>query len=143
MQKLASEICPTGSVFWPGMVTGKAKWGALYHCDAFVLPSNQENFGIAIVEALACGRPVLISNQVNIWREVREAGVALVEENSVAGTTRLLSEWSSLSPATKSNMAANALPCFQSQFSLEAVTENLLKVVSPHEETRMITNKDL
>ena len=46
------------------------KWGALSAADAFILPSHQENFGIAVVEALACGTPVLISNKVNIWREI-------------------------------------------------------------------------
>ena len=45
-------------------------------------PSNQENFGISVVETLACGRPVLISDQVNIWREIKESGAALVDQNS-------------------------------------------------------------
>ena len=52
------------------MIGGDLKWGALRACDAFVLPSHQENFGISVVEALAVGRPVLISNQVNIWPEI-------------------------------------------------------------------------
>src|SRR5690606_1516839 len=32
------------SVFFPGMLTEGAKWGAFYGCEAFVLPSHQENF---------------------------------------------------------------------------------------------------
>ena len=80
MRQLAESLCPQPStltpqpaVFFPDMLTGDAKWGALYGCEAFVLPSHQENFGIAVVEALACGKPVLISNQVNIWREIEAA----------------------------------------------------------------------
>src|SRR5690606_21760746 len=57
------------SIFFPGMLSGDAKWLAFYNADAFILPSHQENFGIAVVEALACKIPVLISNKVNIWRE--------------------------------------------------------------------------
>jgi len=64
--------CAFGSVFLsaftgPGRWRGDLKWGALRACEAFILPSHQENFGIAVVESLAAGRPGLISNQVNIW----------------------------------------------------------------------------
>jgi glycosyltransferase involved in cell wall biosynthesis len=72
------------------MLQGDAKWGALYGCEAFVLPSHQENFGIAVVEALACGKPVLISDQVNIWREIVEDGAGLVEEDTKEGVEKLL-----------------------------------------------------
>lgn len=53
------------------------KWGAFGAADVFVLPSHQENFGIAVAEALACGTPVLISNKVNIWREIQAGGGGL------------------------------------------------------------------
>lgn len=131
VQKLASETCPANSVLWPGMLTGDAKWGALYHCDAFVLPSHQENFGIAVVEALACGRPVLISNQVNIWREIQQEGAALVQSNSLEGVTRLLRDWINLSGDTISEMAERAQPCFQRHFSNDSATRKFLAVVAP------------
>jgi hypothetical protein len=72
------------------MLAGDSKWGALYGCEAFVLPSHQENFGIAVVEALACGKPVLISDQVNIWREIVEDGVGMVEGDTEEGVEKLL-----------------------------------------------------
>ena len=72
------------------MLSGDAKWGSLYGCEAFVLPSHQENFGIAVVEALACGKPVLISDQVNIWREIVEDGAGLVEADTEEGVEKLL-----------------------------------------------------
>jgi glycosyltransferase involved in cell wall biosynthesis len=72
MLKLAADLCPSGTVFWPGMLSGDAKWGALYHATEFVLPSHQENVGIAVVESEACGMPMLISDQINIWREIKE-----------------------------------------------------------------------
>jgi glycosyltransferase involved in cell wall biosynthesis len=130
MRRLASDSCPAGSVFWPGMLTGDAKWGALYHCDVSVLPSHQENFGISVVETLACGRPVLISDQVNIWREIKGAGAALVHPDSVAGTTKLLADWSRLAPEAKSSMAGRAKSCFQKFFSLESATRNLIATIT-------------
>ena len=60
-------------IHFPGMLQGAEKWGAFYGCETYLLPSHQENFGIAIVEAMACKKPVLISKHVNIWKEI-EAG---------------------------------------------------------------------
>jgi glycosyltransferase involved in cell wall biosynthesis len=131
MKKLASEICPPDSVLWPGMLIGPQKWGAIYNCEASLLPSHQENFGIAVVETLACGRPVLISDQVNIWREVKESGAALVETDSIEGTIKMFTDWVNLSSEAKAAMVARTKNCFQSCFSIESVTDKLIAAVDP------------
>ena len=46
--------------------------------DLYVLPSYTENFGLTVIEAMACRCPVVISNQVNIWPEVKQAGAGKV-----------------------------------------------------------------
>ncbi|MHC5765041.1 MAG: glycosyltransferase [Nostoc sp.] len=58
------------------------------YCAAnlFVLPSRHENFGNVIVESLACGCPVLISDKVGLHDEVAEGGVGWVR-------SRVASEW--------------------------------------------------
>jgi len=60
------------------MLVGRQKWAALAASTLFVLPSYQENFAIAAAEALRMGTPVVLSNRVNIWREVFEAGAGSV-----------------------------------------------------------------
>lgn len=57
-------------VIFTGMLHGRERLEALVDCQVFVLPSYQENFGVAVVEALAAGKPVVVSNQVAIHRHV-------------------------------------------------------------------------
>jgi glycosyltransferase involved in cell wall biosynthesis len=78
---------------WIGMLNGRDKLAAFVDCALFALPSWSENFGIAIVEAMACGAPVAISDRVNIWREIESAGAGLVsppEIDAVAAHILLL-----------------------------------------------------
>jgi glycosyltransferase involved in cell wall biosynthesis len=129
MQDLAASVCPPGSILWPGMLTGGAKWGALYGAEAFVLTSHQENFGIAVVESLACGIPVLISNQVNIWREIEEDRAGLVAGDTLAGATKLLHNWNHLSLETKALMSKAARASYESHFGVARSAQNLLSSI--------------
>lgn len=65
-------------ITFTGMLLGEMKLAVLQESSMFVLPSYTENFGVAVIEAMAYGCPVIISNKVNIWREVNRAGAGLV-----------------------------------------------------------------
>jgi glycosyltransferase involved in cell wall biosynthesis len=112
------------------MLAGDAKWGALKAAEAFVLPSHHENFGIAVVESLACGVPVLVSNRVNIWRELIADSTALVEADDEKGTRRLLERWQGIAPDTRLAMSANAQRSFQKRFEISQSAENLAQQLS-------------
>lgn len=56
-----------------GFVTGEIKAALLQEADLFILPSYYENFGIAVAEAMVAGTPVVISDQVHIWQDVKDA----------------------------------------------------------------------
>jgi glycosyltransferase involved in cell wall biosynthesis len=114
-----------GAIHAVGMLEGDAKWGAIYGCEAFILPSHQENFGIAVVEALGCGRPVLISDKVNIWREISENGAGLVEEDSVEGTARLLARFAAGELA--GGDAGRFLDCFLRRFEIQQAAMKFLE----------------
>ncbi|HEX8377335.1 MAG TPA: glycosyltransferase [Pedobacter sp.] len=131
MKELASGSNETRtSITFPGMLTGLAKWGAFYHCEAFVLPSHQENFGIAVVEALACNKPVLISNQVNIWREIQEGGGGIIADDTLGGTQKLLEQWGQLSTEQKLSMGQQARACFVRNFATGPAASRLLNAIA-------------
>lgn len=114
-------------VHWPGLITGPAKWGAFHASEAFVLPSHQENFGIAVAEALGCSRPVLISNQVNIWPEIQADGAGLIAPDTLKGTRELLQRWLALSPDERSTMQSRARACFETRYNLDRNVSELVR----------------
>lgn len=120
----------TDRASWPGLVTGQQKWDLLRSADVFCLPSHQENFGVAVAEALACGVPVLISNKVNIWEEVVASGAGLAEDDTGDGTRRLLEKWSRLSDGDRLKMRVAAKACFQERFHIDTVADSYLKIVA-------------
>lgn len=119
----SSNIGNKTDIHFPGMLGGDAKWGALYGCEAFVLPSHQENFGIAVVEAMACDRPVLITRQVNIWRECEPGG--LVAEDTEAGAFDLLTRWLALSPQQRQKLGGAAQAAYRANFEVDEAARRL------------------
>jgi glycosyltransferase involved in cell wall biosynthesis len=100
------------------MLRGDAKWGALYGAEAFVLPSHQENFGIAVADALACGTIPLISDKVNIAPDVAADGAGLMDTDTVEGTVRLLETFQGLLADRKAEMRAKTLECYRRRYAL-------------------------
>ena len=125
----AKALGIAGRVTWTGMLTGDLKWGAYRAADAFVLPSHQENFGIVVAEALACGVPVLISDKVNIWREVQGAGAGIVAGDDRDGVEHLLAAWLDLPAVEREAMRSAAMVCFRSQFEIDAMVTRLHRVL--------------
>lgn len=112
-------------VHWMGPVQGTMKWAVFRASELFVLPSHQENFGIAVVEAMACGVPVLITNKVNIWPEVNEAG-GIVVNDTPEDLERGLFEWAAegaVGSARRSNLGREG---YRRSFSVAAMAQSLV-----------------
>lgn len=132
-QALAARAAALGiadRVLWAGMLRDTMKWSALFAAEVFALPSHQENFGIAVAESLACGVPVLISREVNIWREIEAAHAGFVAPDTVEGTASLLVQWKKLPEAERTAMRHNARACFQQHFDIEHSAARLLEVMA-------------
>lgn len=136
LKSLTHELGIAEHVTWAGMLQGDAKWGAFHASDAFVLPSHQENFGIAVAEALGCGLPALISDKVNIWREVEADGAGFVAPDTDAGTIDNLTRWLQLDPLAATNMRTHAAQCFERHFTVDAMSSDLLRVLQQGRQDR-------
>ncbi len=129
LRREAEALGLAGAVHWVPMLRGDEKWGALRACEAFVLFSHQENFGIAVVEALACGRPVLISDQIAIWREIVDDGGGFAAGDQVEASTTLLTRWVELDEAGRIQMRASARACFERRYEIGQAAATLAKLI--------------
>ncbi len=116
-------------VHWLGMLHGDLKWGAYHASEVFILPSHQENFGIVVAEALSTATPVLITNKVNIWREIEVAQAGIVENDDIQGVKGLLRKWLSLKVGDKKIMSQQALLCYENNFSIKSAASDLERVL--------------
>lgn len=113
------------NILFPGMISGDAKWGAFYACEAFILPSHQENFGIAIVEAMACQKAVIITDKINIWREIKQGNGGLISSDTTEEIYNVLKKWLYLSENDKKEIGYSAKQTFESFFLNDKVVANL------------------
>jgi glycosyltransferase involved in cell wall biosynthesis len=128
LEKRAVTAGMAERIHWPGMLRGEAKWGAFVAAEAFVLPSHQENFGIAVAEALACGMPVLLSDKVNIAAEIASDGAGLMEPDTEKGTERLLARWIGMGAEEREAMGARARACFSARYDMRENAKAVLRL---------------
>jgi glycosyltransferase involved in cell wall biosynthesis len=129
LTRLAGELGVDERIHWTGMLSGDVKWGAFRAADLFALPSHQENFGIVVAEAMALSRPVLVTNKVNIWREIEADGAGIVVDDDREGIAGGLTEFFSLSLAQREMMGAKARRSFLARYDLERNAMSLLELI--------------
>lgn len=74
----AARLGLSDATHFVGMVSGPTKLSLIQACDLFVQPSHHENFGMSLVEALACGAPLVTTHGVKIWPELQRSGGAVI-----------------------------------------------------------------
>jgi glycosyltransferase involved in cell wall biosynthesis len=127
LKREATRMGIAREIVWTEFLSGNAKWAALADADIFVLPSYSESFGIAVVESLAFGVPVVVSDQVGIHREISELAVGLVvpcEPTSLAKAIEILLGDNGL----RIEMGNAARRYAQAKFSLKSTTQKLVSL---------------
>ncbi len=104
----------TDKVIWAGFAEGEAKDILLQGSDLFALTSFSENFGIVVLEALAVGLPVIVTQGVALSQIVQDHNLGYVtdlEINSIASTIKQAlnspQEWKEKSDRTRQFIREN------------------------------------
>jgi len=88
---LAQQLGIIEKCHFVGFVSGQQKDLLLQGCQLFALTSHSENFGIAVLEAMASGTAVLVSDEVALAQQVREQQLGFVsslDNNEITQTLR-------------------------------------------------------
>ncbi|ABA20986.1 Glycosyl transferase, group 1 [Trichormus variabilis ATCC 29413] len=109
-----------------GFVTGELKASLLQAADLFVLPSYYENFGIAVAEAMVAGVPVVISDQVHIWQQVRDSESGWVGTTDVESLIELLQQ-ALQNPQECQRRGLNAQNYALQNFSWDAIAQQMIQ----------------
>jgi glycosyltransferase involved in cell wall biosynthesis len=129
LEALAARLGISARITWTGMLEGTMKWGAFAASEVFVIPSHQENFGIVVAEAQACGLPVIMSNKVNIWREVMSYWAGLVGEDTIEATMASMHRWSELSAEEIATLRLHSKKCFHDLFDFNVTSKRAMEDV--------------
>lgn len=141
LKNIVEQLGIQDRVHWPGMLKGDLKAAAFRGAEAFALTSHQENFGIAVAEALAYGRPVLISDQINIFREIQAGNAGVVGRDTLEGAVQILQKWEDLNSDQKTEMGQCARKVYESNFTVKAAAEDLTKTLIEAIDSKNILNK--
>jgi glycosyltransferase involved in cell wall biosynthesis len=126
LESLAAQLGCQESVMFAGELNEKQKWGALATADLFVMPSDFENFGNAIVEAMSCAVPVITTTGTP-WEELRTTGAGWRVAPEVETLTRALSEALAMSDDQRRAMGDRAFRLAE-RFRPGRIGEDLIQV---------------
>jgi glycosyltransferase involved in cell wall biosynthesis len=118
-----------GRVIFTGWLEGEEKKSALQRAALLALTSYQENFGLCVVEALACGVPVLVSPHVNLAPEIEGAGAGWVAPLDPYSLERTLAE-ALRDDDGRARRGVAGLELMRRDFSWESVVKRLKAVYS-------------
>jgi glycosyltransferase involved in cell wall biosynthesis len=129
LKKLARKFLIEDNITWTGMLNDELKWGALHSTDCLILPSHSENFGVVVTEALACGVPVIITDKVNIWREIENSKAGFICSDDVSSLSSAIQKWLDLDDDEKKRMGANAKSCFARYFEINSSAKKYIEII--------------
>ncbi len=127
VRKLVEEYNLNDSITFAGFVSGIDKLLLLYGSDIFVFPSYSENFGVAVVEAMACGLPVVISDKVGISNEIKANNAGIIVQTNIEsiyeGIKRLLKDEN-----LRKTISKNGKRLVMEYYNIEKVTDKIIEM---------------
>jgi glycosyltransferase involved in cell wall biosynthesis len=121
------ELGLSARVQFLGPVRDEKKWELMRSAAVFALPSYSENFGIAALEAMACGCPVVVTPNVGLARAVGEAGAGIVVAGDAEGIGTAIAALIS-DPLRRGVMGAAGKMLASQKFSWARIAEQMEQV---------------
>jgi glycosyltransferase involved in cell wall biosynthesis len=115
------------SVLLVGMVQGSKKSSLLKRADVFVLPSYSENFGIVVVEALACGTPVVTTTGTP-WEELNAVDAGRWTPPTKDEIGHALRELLSMSQSRREQMGRRGAALIREHYTWDQAARKFLTV---------------
>lgn len=112
-----------------GSLDGDDKLAALSAAEVFVQPSHSEGFSMSVIEAMACGLPVLISPGCN-FPEAAQVGAGFEVSADREGTTEGLRRLMQLTPTNRCEMGRLGRSLVELNYTWDRVAESMLEVYS-------------
>jgi glycosyltransferase involved in cell wall biosynthesis len=127
LRRLVAERKAEHRVLFPGWIGGEDRAELLRGAALMALPSHQENFGLAVVESLACGVPVLISSGVNLAEEISAAEAGWVAPLDRGALALALREALS-TPEQRERRGARGYELARTRFTWSPIAERLMEL---------------
>ena len=124
VERLLTSEGVVEKVTFTGMLTGREKLAALSRADIFVLPSYSEGFSMAILEALACGLPVIITRQCH-FPDVAEARAGIVIDPDSAQLARAIAKLMD-DPKLREEMGNNGRRLVMDRFTWDRIVDRII-----------------
>ncbi len=116
--KLSKKLNINKNIIWSNFLKNDLKWASILKCQAMVLSSHGENFGISVIESLSMSRPVLITNKVNTANYIKKTNSGFVSTDKVKNFHKILINFLKLKNKSKKIMGKNAFKCYLQYFNL-------------------------
>lgn len=127
LKQKVKELQIESLVQFCGGVYGDRKWKLFQEADVFVLPTFSENFGIVVVEALACGTPV-ITTKGTPWEELETAHCGWWTEIGAQPTAEALNNFLQLSVQELESLGRNGRKLVEQKYSSRKMAENMVEL---------------
>jgi glycosyltransferase involved in cell wall biosynthesis len=112
-------------IIFAGIKLGAELSDMLACADIFCLPSDHENFGIAIIEALAAGTPAIISREVAIYEDVVNAGAGVAIDRDPKIIGQEITKWLA-DPGMRARAAENGIKLAREKYDWHQIAMRLL-----------------
>lgn len=129
LRNLAQSLQVSDQVHMPGFIMGAGKASAFRHCRFFACPSYLESFGLSVAEALAYGKPVLISDQVKIRSKLGGYSTGTICQTDSGSIAEKLLEMASWTPEQYQTQCEEARRCFENELTVQGSAIDLVNIV--------------